>query len=183
MQRFINPEELNTLLAKENGPFLFVLVDKKSAFFKQDKTLAELLNRFEERLRILLLDIEYQNVVTEKFKVHGFPAFIFYDHGKRKDVLLGTPDPGVLREFVANNLSDGSIGKEDFSALSLKKGGEMKEKSILAITLTALSMFGLRSALPEISSAALAKFNTIYASFANSELIASMVDSIRLLVS
>jgi hypothetical protein len=134
------------------------------------------------------LDIEYQNVVTEKFKVHGFPAFIFYDHGKRKDVLLGTPDPGVLREFVANNLSDGSIGKEDFSALSLKKGGEMKEKSILAITLTALSMtalsmFGLRSALPEISSAALAKFNTIYASFANSELIASMVDSIRLLVS
>jgi hypothetical protein len=59
----------------------------------------------------------------------------------------------------------------------------MKEKSILAITLTALSMFGLRSALPEISSAALAKFNTIYASFANSELIASVVDSLRLLVS
>jgi hypothetical protein len=59
----------------------------------------------------------------------------------------------------------------------------MKEKSILAITLTALSMFGFRSILPDISSVALAKFNTIYASFANSELIAFVVDSIMLLVS
>jgi len=104
MQRFINPEELNTLLAMENGPFLFVLLDKKSAFFKQHKTLAELFKLFEERLRILLLDIEYQNVLTEKFKVHGFPAFIFCKQGKRKDVLLGIPDPDVLREFVVNNL-------------------------------------------------------------------------------
>ncbi len=110
MQRFINPEELNTLLAKGNGPFLFVLLDKQSAFFKQNNTLAGLFNLFEERLRILLLDAEYQNAVTEKFKVHGFPAFIFCEQGKRKDVLLGTPDPGVLREFIVNNLSDGSTG-------------------------------------------------------------------------
>ncbi len=59
----------------------------------------------------------------------------------------------------------------------------MKEKSILAITLTALSMFGFRSILPEISSVALEKFNTIYASFANSEIIASVVDSIMPFVS
>jgi len=108
MQRFINPKELNTLLAVENGPFLLVLLDKKSALFKQQKTLAALFNLFEERLRIMLLDIEYQNVVTEKFKVHGFPAFIFCEQGKKKDVLLGTPDPDVLQEFVANNLSDDS---------------------------------------------------------------------------
>ncbi len=59
----------------------------------------------------------------------------------------------------------------------------MKEKSILAITLTALSVFGFRSILPEISSVALEKFNTIYVSFANSDLIASVVDSIIHLVS
>ena len=59
----------------------------------------------------------------------------------------------------------------------------MKEKSILAITLTALSMFGFRSILPDVSSAALEKFNTIYVSFANSELLASVVDSIMHLVS
>ena len=59
----------------------------------------------------------------------------------------------------------------------------MKEKPILAITLTALSLFGFRSILPEISSVALEKINTIYVSFANSELIASVVDSIMLLVS
>ena len=110
MQKFINPEELNTLLAMEKGPFLLVLLDKKSAYFKQQKTLAALFNLFGERLRIMLLDIEYQNVVTKKFKVHGIPAFIFCEQGKRKDVLLGTPDPDVLREFVANNLSDGSTG-------------------------------------------------------------------------
>jgi hypothetical protein len=110
MQRFIKPEELNTLLAMKNGPFLIVLLDKKNAFNNQQKTLAELFNLFGERLRIMLLDIEYQNVVTEKFKVHGFPAFIFCEQGKRKDVLLGTPDPDVLREFVVNNLSDGSSG-------------------------------------------------------------------------
>jgi hypothetical protein len=110
MQRFINPEELNTLLAMENGPLLFILLDKKNAFFNQQQTLAELFSRFGARLRTMLLDIEYQNVVTEKFKVHGFPAFIFCEQGKRKDVLLGTPDPDVLREFVTNNLSDGSTG-------------------------------------------------------------------------
>ncbi len=107
MQRFINPQELNTLLVMENGPLLLVLLDKKTAFFNQQQTLVELFELFGERLRIILLDIEYQNVVTGKFKVHGFPAFIFCEQGKRKDVLLGTPDPDVLREFVVNNLSDG----------------------------------------------------------------------------
>ncbi len=59
----------------------------------------------------------------------------------------------------------------------------MKEKPILAITLTALSMFGFRSILPEISSVALEKINTIYASFANSDLVASVVDSIIFFIS
>ncbi len=104
MQRFINPEELNTLLATENGPLLLILLDKKNAFFNQQQTLKELSNLFGEKLRIMLLDIEYQSVVTEKFKVHGFPAFIFCEQGKKKDVLLGTPDPDVLREFIVNNL-------------------------------------------------------------------------------
>ena len=63
------------------------------------------------------------------------------------------------------------------------KGGEMKEKSILAITLTCLSLFGLRSLLPEISSAALEGLNTVYASFSNSDLIASVVNTIALFVS
>ena len=107
MQRFINPKELNTLLAMENGPLLLVLLDKKTAFFNQQQTLVELFKLFGERLRIMLLDIEYQNVVTEKFKVQGFPAFIFCEQGKRKDVLLGTPDPDALREFVVNNLLEG----------------------------------------------------------------------------
>jgi hypothetical protein len=107
MQRFINPAELSTLLAVGNDPFLLVLLDKNSPFFDQQKMLADLFNRFGARLRIMLLDIEYQNVVTEKFKVHGFPAFIFCEQGKRKDVLLGTPDSDVLREFVVNNLSYG----------------------------------------------------------------------------
>ncbi len=104
VQRFINPEELNTLLATENGPLLLILLDKKNAFFNQQQTLTELSNFFGEKLRIMLLDIEYQSVVTEKFKVHGFPAFIFCEQGKKKDVLLGTPDSDVLREFVVNNL-------------------------------------------------------------------------------
>ncbi len=56
----------------------------------------------------MLLDIEYQSLVAETFKVHGFPAFIFFEKGKKIDVLLGTPDPEMLREFVANNLSDSS---------------------------------------------------------------------------
>jgi hypothetical protein len=104
VQRFINPEKLNTFLAKENGPLLLVFLDKKNAFFNQQQTLTELSNLFGEKLRIMLLDIEYQSVVTEKFKVHGVPAFIFCDQGKRKDVLLGIPDLDVLREFVVKNL-------------------------------------------------------------------------------
>jgi hypothetical protein len=104
VQEFINPEELNTLLAKENCQFLLVFLDKKNAFFKQQQMLTELSSIFGEKLRIMLLDIEYQSIVTEKFKVHGFPAFIFCEQGKRKDVLLGTPDPDVLREFVVKNL-------------------------------------------------------------------------------
>ena len=63
------------------------------------------------------------------------------------------------------------------------KGDKMKEKSILAMTLICLSMFGLRSILPEISSAALAGLNAVYASFANSDLIASVVNTIALFVS
>jgi hypothetical protein len=66
---------------------------------------------------------------------------------------------------------------------NIKKGREMKEKSILVITLICLSMFGLRSILPEISSAALEGLNTVYASFANSGLIASVVDTVALFVS
>ena len=58
----------------------------------------------------------------------------------------------------------------------------MKEKSILAITLTCLSLFGFRSILPEISSFAFEKFNSAYMSFANSELVASVVDTIMLFV-
>ena len=104
MQKFINPEELNTLLDTEKGPILLIFLDKKNAFFNQQQTLKELYDTFEEKLRIILLDIEYQNIVTEKFKVYGSPAFIFCKQGKRKDVLLGKPDPGVLREFIVNNL-------------------------------------------------------------------------------
>ena len=59
----------------------------------------------------------------------------------------------------------------------------MKEKSILAITLTCLSLFGIRGILPDISSLALEGLNTIYVSFANSELLASVVDTIVLFVS
>ncbi len=59
----------------------------------------------------------------------------------------------------------------------------MKEKSMLAITLTCLSLFGFRSILPDISSLALEGLNTIYVSFANNELIASVVDSLMLFVS
>jgi hypothetical protein len=117
MQRFINPEELNTLLAMESGPFLLIFLDKKIAFFNQQQMLEELSYFFAEKLRIMLLDIEYQSVVTEKFKVHGFPAFIFCEQGKKKDVLLGTPDFKMLREFVAKNLSDGSTGWEDLSPI------------------------------------------------------------------
>ena len=104
MQKFINPEDLTTILVKENDPLLLVFLDKKTAFFNQQQTLTELSNFFGEKLRMMLLDIEYQNGVTEKFKVHGFPAFIFCEQGKKKDVLLGTPDPDVLREFVVRNL-------------------------------------------------------------------------------
>jgi hypothetical protein len=106
MQEFINPEKLGTLLATENSPVLLVLIDKNSATFSQRQIMGELLNFSEEKLRIALLDMEYQNTVTEKFEVHGFPAFIFCDQGKKKDVLLGTPDSEVLREFVESNLSD-----------------------------------------------------------------------------
>lgn len=59
----------------------------------------------------------------------------------------------------------------------------MKEKSILAITLICLSMFGLRSILPEISSAALEGLNAVYASLANSEIIASVANTLTLFVS
>lgn len=106
MPGFINPEKLSTLLATENGPVLLVLLDKNSALYNQQQIMEELFNLFEERLRIALLDMEYQNTVTEQFEVHGFPAFIFCEQGKKKDVLLGTPDSDVLREFVENNLSD-----------------------------------------------------------------------------
>ena len=113
MQRFINPEELNTLLAIENGPLLLVSLDKKNAFFNQQQTLDELFHLFGERLQIVLLDTEYQNAVTEKFKVHGFPAFIFCERGRKKDALLGTPDPELLREFVIKNFfSNGASNYE-----------------------------------------------------------------------
>ncbi len=56
----------------------------------------------------------------------------------------------------------------------------MREKSILTITLACLSLFGLRSILPDISSLALNKFNAVYA---NSHLIASVVDAIKHFVS
>jgi hypothetical protein len=52
------------------------------------------------------LDSEYQNVVTERFKVHGFPAYIFCERGKRKDVLLGISDSETLQEFITTNLSE-----------------------------------------------------------------------------
>ena len=103
MQNFINPEELNSLMAKENGPLLLVSLDKNNAFSNQQQTLEQLFNLFGERLQIVLLDTEYQNAVTEKFEVHGFPAFIFCERGKKKDALLGTPDPELLREFVLRN--------------------------------------------------------------------------------
>jgi len=113
MQRFVNPEELNTLLAIENGPFLLVSLDKSNAFFNQQETLEELFHLFGERLQIVLLDTEYQNAVTEKFKVHGFPAFIFCERGRKKDALLGTPDPESLRKFVIKNFfSNGAAGYE-----------------------------------------------------------------------
>ena len=110
MQRFINPEELNTLLDGGGSPLLLIFLDKENAFSNQQQTLKDLSRLIAGRLRTIMLDVEYQSVVTEKFKVHGFPAFIFCEQGKRKDVLLGTPDPDVLREFVVNNLSDGSTG-------------------------------------------------------------------------
>jgi thioredoxin-like negative regulator of GroEL len=104
MQKFIYPEKLNAILASKNGPLLLVFLDKNSTFFNQQQTLEELFDVFGDKLPIALLDIEYQNTVTEKFKVHGFPAFIFCEQGKKKDVLLGTPDSEILREFVIRNL-------------------------------------------------------------------------------
>lgn len=112
MQRFINPEELNALLAGRESPLLLIFLDKKNAFSNQQQTLKELSSLFAGRIVTLMLDIEYQSVVTEKFKVHGFPAFIFCEQGRKKDVLLGTPDTEVLREFVARNLPDGPTGRK-----------------------------------------------------------------------
>jgi hypothetical protein len=109
MYHFIHPEELNSLLVLENGPLLLISLDKNHDFFNQRQTLKELFLFFGEKLQIMLLDAEYQSAVTEKFKVHGVPAFIFCEEGKKKDVLLGTPDPEMLREFVTKNLSDTSI--------------------------------------------------------------------------
>lgn len=109
MQEFINPEELSTILAKDNGPVLLILLDRKISFSNQRQALLELFNLVGERHRIMLLDIEYQNTVTEKFRVHGSPAFIYCEQGKMKDVLLGTPDPEMLREFVTKNLPATSI--------------------------------------------------------------------------
>jgi len=107
MQEFsINPDELNTLLAAKSGPLLLVFLDKKRALLDNQQMLRELFDVFGDRLPIALLDIEYQNAVTEKFKVHGYPAFIFCDQGKKKGVLLGSPDYGALRAFVDNNFSD-----------------------------------------------------------------------------
>jgi len=114
LQNFINPEELNTILAMENGPLLLVSLDKNHDFVNQRQTLKLLFNLFGERLRIVLLDTEYQNAVTEKFKVHGFPAFIFCERGKKKDALLGTPDPEILREFVLKNFF--SSGEADHTS-------------------------------------------------------------------
>lgn len=104
MQRFINPEDLTTILAKDNGPFLLAFLDKKNTFPNQRQTLEELVSLYGARLRVMLLGNEYQKVVTEKFRIHGFPAFIFCEQGKRKDIFLGVPAPGMLREFVVRNL-------------------------------------------------------------------------------
>ena len=57
----------------------------------------------------MLLDIEYQGVVTEKFKVHGFPAFIFCEQGKRKASFVAVSEAGMLLEVVSKNMSDTSI--------------------------------------------------------------------------
>ena len=100
MQKFINPEEMKMLLTGKNDPLLLVFLDKKRNFFNQQQTLEELSTHFVKRLRIMLLDVEYQSIVTEKFNIHGSPAFIFCEQGKRKDVLLGTPDPKMLRKFL-----------------------------------------------------------------------------------
>jgi thioredoxin-like negative regulator of GroEL len=105
MQRFINPEELNTLLDTHNGPLLLIFLNKIESFSGQQQTLEELFNLFDKKLEIAFMDIEYQNSVSEKFAVHGFPAFIFCKQGKKKDVLLGTPESGVLSAFVVKNLS------------------------------------------------------------------------------
>jgi hypothetical protein len=56
----------------------------------------------------VLLDKEYQAFTTEIFRVNGYPSFVFYEQGKRKDIFLGVPEPEMLREFVTRNLPDTS---------------------------------------------------------------------------
>ena len=83
-----------------------VFLDKEKAFFNQQRTREQLATLFGDKLQIVLLDIENQNLVTEKFKIRGSPAFIFCKQGAREDVFLGTPGPDVLLEVAVRNLAD-----------------------------------------------------------------------------
>lgn len=103
MHETINPEQLNQILADDNGPLLLVCIDRHIVFQNQEATLEQLFKLFGDRLNIQLITTEYQNALIEKFAIHGFPAFIFCERGQSRDVLLGEPDPETLQKFVFRN--------------------------------------------------------------------------------
>ncbi len=103
---FINPKELNAYLEMNDTQLLLIFFDKRHPFDKQKQLFKELRTLFSNTLQIMLLDIEYLNIVKEKFQVNGFPACIFIENGQKKDVLLGAPFSEILKEFIINNLPD-----------------------------------------------------------------------------
>ncbi len=108
---FINPEELNNHLSMDDNFFLLIILDKRNLFYKKYPHLYKAINHVATYLHIMLMGIEYQNIVFDKFQIHGFPAFIAFENGLKKETLLGIPTTETFKEFIARNISNQGIAK------------------------------------------------------------------------
>lgn len=66
--------------------------------------LEEVVNDYKDKLKIVKLDVEENNIITSKFNITNIPTLKIFKNGKEVATQVGNNGKTKLLEFINNNI-------------------------------------------------------------------------------
>ncbi len=62
--------------------------------------ICELAREYSNRIKIVMINVDENDITTQRYNIKSMPAIVLFEHGKPKITLVGTRSKAQLREWI-----------------------------------------------------------------------------------